>query len=147
MDYGKEFYITAEDVRISLGLPCGTRRVDKIVPFENRMIAAEWRKHLGKEDDHANIRAHHIVSSIEKSTNNHYFIRDFIILVFTCLFETPQSGVASQNLIMKLSDMRRIAEYDLCDFVLRCLDEATVRWQANRTSSFTGPIILLVVSM
>lgn len=142
MEYGKVIDVTEEDVEICFGIPRGGVIVEKVVPSENRVVASEWRKHIGKEDEYQ-IRPGHIQSTMKSTKDVNEFLRDFIILFYSCIIEPHQSGTANQNLIMPLSKMGRIKEYNWCKFVIKCLNDAKEKWIANPRALFNGPLLFL----
>lgn len=144
MAYGERLDVTEEDVEICLGLPRGRILVERTLPSEQRTVAKKWREHIGKEE--YLIRPGHVVDAMMCTEDVNQFIRDFIILFYSCVIEPTQSGAANQNLILPLREMSRISQYNWCGFVIKCLNDAKEKWDSNPTASFIGPLLFLTVS-
>jgi len=165
IEHGREIQITEDDVQVCFNFPRGHKKLKRRNFSDNKENVLSWRQHLGVDERDWDSRPLEVVSQMmfvdenlqmlpddEESIarkeryakDDRLFIRDFIALVYACLIEPALSGAFNQNLILGLDEVEKISEFNWCDFILSCLNDAMDKWKSP-TSIFAGPLMFLVV--
>ncbi|KAH6824982.1 hypothetical protein C2S53_020137 [Perilla frutescens var. hirtella] len=141
---GQRVHIDADDVSLILGFPRGPRPIGKEMRNVECPMTELWREHFQKRSD--TILAKDVCKEmLSHREGGMWFKRLFIVLLTCCLIENSGNDLFPQIMSHLLVDVDNVADYDWCDYLLRCLVEHTLIWQKNKDKHFTGPILFLTL--
>ncbi|CAH9053472.1 unnamed protein product [Cuscuta europaea] len=141
---GHNVHISDEDVARVFGLPMGATQ---IVPQENHEpcnILKEWRamfKKGGRKITPADISDAMLLCE----EGDIWFVRHFVVLVVTVIFDSGANGYAHPLIMNNLENESKIKGLNWCRYVISCLIENKLSWEKNKKTAFNGPLLFLMM--
>ncbi|KAH6762452.1 hypothetical protein C2S52_019885 [Perilla frutescens var. hirtella] len=130
LQHGRRLRIEVSDVSVIFDFPRGAQKIQKTVRGQICQV-------MPKDE---------LLSSILSDTiAEEWFKTNFMILVIISMIENSKDGHIYKNLMDCLDEIDNVSQYDWCEYVLRSLVNHTIKWKSNKTMSFTGFILFLLM--
>lgn len=146
MNDGRKIKVTREMVRDILGIPMGDMKVEALDEknlFEE--TTSKWRQVMDsivvQKKIYLTKLEEHLISLTEVDWE---FRVAFLVLFFSIFGLGNKDGEVNERILPILSNTDNVSNMDWCSYVLECLVKECSKYQP--TKSFSGPILLLVVS-
>ena len=74
------------------------------------------------------------------------FVTDFIIYaILTCIIVNANSTYHFR-LLKYLQNLDNIRNYNLCAFLVKCLNDTIIKWRTDKNKFYIGPLLFLMAS-
>jgi len=73
------------------------------------------------------------------------FIIDFIIYAISTCIVGNANDTCYFRVLKYLCNANEIHNYNWCAYVIKCLNDAVIKWKGDKSEFFTGPLLFLMV--
>ena len=83
---------------------------------------------------------------LARGGHGHEFITDFITYAISTCIIGNTNGTCHFRVVKYLHNIDEIKRYNWCAYTLKCLNDAVVEWNKDKSKFFTRSILFLMVS-
>ena len=140
----KKIHVTETDVNRVLGLPMGE---EPMKFYKGSRVPKSWKAQFGRITP-SRIKATDISLKLNKDeTASWNFKRNFLVMLGNTIISPPKDAYAEKELARFQGDLDKLYNYNRCSYTIFKLKNAVQVWRAKPSISFTGPLLLIVVSI
>lgn len=143
---GTRMHMDDEDVWLTLGIPKGAVPVERQAKITDNRELVAWVNRIGRPK--LSIRPSDVLAAMKTDREGgEWFMKNFMILVESCLFENASDGYVKPKILDNLNNFDNIREYNWCGYMLSVLLRTHENWMRNTKGNFSGPILFVIVSI
>ena len=143
---GDYINLKREDVHIALGVPLGSKYIEKKPKKGGVSFFETWVEIFGPND---NIKISDVIQKmLDAKGEGPELIICFMVLFYSHLVESNQNGYANRSVTKMIRDEKEIKDLDWCTLVIDVLCDTKRYWHniKDNDGKFRGPLLFLIVS-